>query len=1330
MKNPYLLASFLLLPLALGLTLQEDDLVFDDVGEESASSTAPTVVSRRLDDSRISWHDHKRSHDSRHQVKRLWSVPRVVVPVGHVLKLRIPRQPFVEPADYYQLVDANGKQLMRWLYWDDAASTLMGVPSKKDAGSHRLSIKAIGMHGETVKDLFVVQVVPENHEELKHRDGKTHCNEGEDQTILMLLLNARFDDLSPSDRVNTITNLAGFLGLHVSGFSMHPESAKDSSNMDSSVILSGPGNSKHRKEKHFTTVQWQVGCDGHLWRHQTDLVKRLRDQAKDGTLAEVMQHPVLLWRVKTDSNSLLRNRREVGSGEFDNTDDYDGYDDDYEYENGGEEDDEGDGEDSQVQPTIVPETNSPREHFSPEHPHRHHHGEESIDWNTEVIDDRIPLVNQANTAENAVNRTTTDTDTDTDTDTGTDTDTDTDTSPTTTTTELTSPPSTIPTTTTTITTTTTSTTTTQQPPSTATGTFTTSTTTTTTTADTNATSTTTTTTTSSPSTTIVPSTTEPPQPETTEEWTDNTRHEENESINVTSATMSETITTTTANFPSVIVVHSSTVGPPTTVVERTETDVNSGAMNITTEEPTEHSSVPTTKPTTTLVPTAIPANPATTFIAANTSTLSTILVTNPTTTTPMPTTTQIQTLPPTVSTTYTYTVMVPSTTTTIASMSTSTTTSTPTTTNVTAESPRVTTENVEYGVRNSPPRQDRRLKKIPVTAGKPLSYVIPSDTFSDFEDGDTRRLRLNLYLQGAPLKMTHWLQFNRNTQEVYGLPLENDISTWTYELVAADSEGLNVTDRLDIHVQQHKLSRSVNHEFSIYLRIDKRTEFPTDVDWELRVIRSIAEVYGDTDTKHITVRSVDIEHGQAIFTWTNDSLPRSSECPKEYIDNLLNVLIDKNGDPSFALRNVLQPEIAVKRVVYQGIGQCEDTSRPEPPKVSTQEPKSNISPVPRNQVDLVNATVGQLLVFKVPEDTFYDVEDGSARNMRMSLLTIDRTPIPDHEWLQFDNKNQEFYGVPMRSDVGRKEYQLVVTDKDGASTTDGLVVVVHPAPLMHHTVEFSMTLDIPYESFAHSALQKRNFVEKLRDLYQDKDTSAISLHSISNGSTVIAWHNRTLPTSYCAHEEVTRLRSVLVNDNDRRSVTDEVLEIMGQKFPVKQITVIPMGICVGEVTHVHSPDNNVPPVDDSTSVGAFHDDYLITFVLPAIIIAAMLVLAGIIACVLYRRRRSGKMSVSEQDDERQSFRSKGIPVIFQDELDEKPDPGNKSPVILKEEKPPLPPPEYQKTEDGADVPMLAKENSEEPYQPPPPFATNRDTNRQNRPKPTPTYRKPPPYVPP
>ena len=67
----------------------------------------------------------------------------------------------------------------------------------------------------------------------------------------------------------------------------------------------------------------------------------------------------------------------------------------------------------------------------------------------------------------------------------------------------------------------------------------------------------------------------------------------------------------------------------------------------------------------------------------------------------------------------------------------------------------------------------------------------------------------------------------------------------------------------------------------------------------------------------------------------------------------------------------------------------------------------------------------------MPKDTFYDSEDGSAYNMRMSLLTNDRQPIPPYNWLQFDVKNREFYGVPLREDIGRKEYQLVVTDKDG-----------------------------------------------------------------------------------------------------------------------------------------------------------------------------------------------------------------------------------------------------------------------------------------------------------
>lgn len=74
------------------------------------------------------------------------------------------------PAKVHEATDRD--YLPRWMHWDDAASTLLGVPSKKDIGIHHLSVTAVGKHRDTAKDQFVVQVIPEMQEELKHKDGK------------------------------------------------------------------------------------------------------------------------------------------------------------------------------------------------------------------------------------------------------------------------------------------------------------------------------------------------------------------------------------------------------------------------------------------------------------------------------------------------------------------------------------------------------------------------------------------------------------------------------------------------------------------------------------------------------------------------------------------------------------------------------------------------------------------------------------------------------------------------------------------------------------------------------------------------------------------------------------------------------------------------------------------------------------------------------------------------------------------------------------------------------------------------------------------------------
>lgn len=111
----------------------------------------------------------------------------------------------------------------------------------------------------------------------------------------------------------------------------------------------------------------------------------------------------------------------------------------------------------------------------------------------------------------------------------------------------------------------------------------------------------------------------------------------------------------------------------------------------------------------------------------------------------------------------------------------------------------------------------------------------------------------------------------------------------------------------------------------------------------------------------------------------------------------------------------------------------------------------------------------------------------------------------------------------------------------------------------------------------------------------------------------------------------------------------------------------------------HPEEITTRPEDAETPI--INQDVLITYVLPTAIILLMLLIALLIACLLYKRRNTGKMELGDEE-ERKSFRSKGIPVIFQDELEEKPEIVTKSPIILKDEKPPLLPQYNGLNQDG------------------------------------------------
>lgn len=114
----------------------------------------------------------------------------------------------------------------------------------------------------------------------------------------------------------------------------------------------------------------------------------------------------------------------------------------------------------------------------------------------------------------------------------------------------------------------------------------------------------------------------------------------------------------------------------------------------------------------------------------------------------------------------------------------------------------------------------------------------------------------------------------------------------------------------------------------------------------------------------------------------------------------------------------------------------------------------------------------------VSQDTFYDPEDVDPRMLHITLLTADRNPLPPNNWLQFDSKNREFYGIP--KEAGRSEYQLECKDSGGLPASDSLELVVSLPPKVQYNVEFGMNIAVPYKDFISSAAMQRKFVEKLQ----------------------------------------------------------------------------------------------------------------------------------------------------------------------------------------------------------------------------------------------------------
>ena len=328
--------------------------------------------------------------------------------------------------------------------------------------------------------------------------------------------------------------------------------------------------------------------------------------------------------------------------------------------------------------------------------------------------------------------------------------------------------------------------------------------------------------------------------------------------------------------------------------------------------------------------------------------------------------------------------------------------------------------------------------------------IIPANTFQDLEDGDTRDLSLRVIDRdtGKDIDDLDWARFKKDTQEILGLPLEDNIGIYNFRVIATDSGGESQQDTLVMAVRQYQVSRTFHHEFHASLTMVDRSRWRHSVDWKFSLLDSLVSFFGDPDPGRVTILEMrETSPGHIKMRWTNDSLPRQS-CPKDDIITLYNTMTI-NEKPSQMFKQAFRGEFRIRDISLEYRGLCsvrhtevatEMPTNNNPGQYGAGAGYDNSMPQIRNPVDKLTVTAGELLQYQVPSDMCWDKEDGGTRDLNLQLLTLSRLEVDNDNWLQFDVKNQEFVGVPLETDVGREEYQLVCSDNAGYSSIDGIEV--------------------------------------------------------------------------------------------------------------------------------------------------------------------------------------------------------------------------------------------------------------------------------------------------
>lgn len=199
------------------------------------------------------------------------------------------------------------------------------------------------------------------------------------------------------------------------------------------------------------------------------------------------------------------------------------------------------------------------------------------------------------------------------------------------------------------------------------------------------------------------------------------------------------------------------------------------------------------------------------------------------------------------------------------------------------------------------------------------------------------------------------------------------------------------------------------------------------------------------------------------------------------------------------------------------------------------------------------------MIFKVSNDRF-----SFGDNLKkLTLLNEDRSEISQQSWVTYKTENNEICGIPP-SNIESQKFVLVAEDKDGITAEDHFVIEIDQTYFNSDlTATCHIKINVPFEQF--DTYMRRSFIERLQEIFGDKDTSFILMKNVEKveDQTVISIQNTTLSHdgNNCHKDVVDQLQNFVMNKDG--TAREEIKTFYGEKFPVVSMAVTLSDGCSG-----------------------------------------------------------------------------------------------------------------------------------------------------------------------